>query len=120
MFLDENQTDHPLAKYYSKLSDMERELHLAVNHWVKSAYPEFETVVKWGLLFFTRKNLLFYTHSSKEGSYLGFMKGSKMASQTHLLEGDGKVVRKYYLDPEQDLPVEELHQLIQLAIQFDQ
>lgn len=107
--------NNSVEDYYQRLELMDRELHLALHHWLRTNYPEIKRVCKYGSPFYVERKNLFYVHTNKSGTYIGFVNGAKMANQFPVLKGEEKVVRKFYIQRDVDLPVEEIRQLIDFA-----
>jgi hypothetical protein len=80
-------------------------------------HPAMEESYKWSLPYYTLGKGFGYIHFDKKKKlYLGLMSGFQLIDDLKLLEGDGKLVRKYVIRKQADLYHPEFAALLQQAI----
>jgi hypothetical protein len=104
-----------LENYFLKQPEPHQSCMLFLRQWLLE--HRLEEQFKYGVPFYSykNKNLCYMSVSAKEKKlYLGFIQGHKMKHPR--LEKEGrKQIKVFYIDPEKDVPVTTLKQILKKA-----
>lgn len=106
-----------LDEYFDQLPEPIRGCQLAVRNILLSIDPEIEETWKWSTPFFLyRKKMLCYLWIDKKDHfpYLGIYGGDQLAHPS-LVQMHRAKIRKLVIDPEKDLPVVTIQEVIREA-----
>lgn len=106
---------NPLQEYYFKIQEPERSILLYLRQQILASDPENITeTLSFGLPFFKFKmKMLCYFYFSKKHRlhYLSFYHGDRVDHPLLLSEGRKKF-KILLLDPEKDIPIDEIHSVL--------
>mgnify|MGYP000878007172 CR=1 FL=1 len=106
---------NPLQEYYFKIQEPERSILLYLRQQILASDPENITeTLSFGLPFFKfKKKMLCYFYFSKKHRlhYLSFYHGDRVDHPLLLSEGRKKF-KILLLDPEKDIPIDEIHSIL--------
>ena len=106
---------NPLQEYYFKIQEPERSILLYLRQQILASDPENITeTLSFGLPFFKfKKKMLCYFYFSKRHRlhYLSFYHGDRVDHPLLLSEGRKKF-KILLLDPEKDIPIDEIHSIL--------
>ena len=111
--------------YTAKQLDKHQPYIQELRQFILSSHPIIKELFRYKLpMYKLHKNICFLHVLSKTNElYIGFMKGAEMVQlQSELktvLIGDQKLVRRYYIKPNQSIQYDELGKIIDLAIELD-
>lgn len=108
-----------LEQYYFDKPEPLRGFLLAMKDIIQGMDSRITPEWKYGMPFFylDGKMFCYFWFDKKNGQpYLGFMNGNKMV-HPKLESGDRKRVRIYRLDPDKDIPLDEVEYLLREAIE---
>ncbi len=110
------QTDH----YYEKQPEPHRSCLLAIRKLILDAHPEVNEAIKWGIPCFMKGKRIFCflsIHKKSKTPYILWVDGTEL---DHLLleQGDRKRMKILRFDPNKDLPVATLQELLHEALQL--
>ncbi|MBK9282788.1 MAG: DUF1801 domain-containing protein [Sphingobacteriaceae bacterium] len=90
---------------------------LFIRNYILSFHPNFGETLKYGIPFFTfkNKNCCYLSVNKNNIVYLGFIHG-KLLKHPKLKKEGRKMVKVYYLNPEQDIDIQTLNELFHLNI----
>lgn len=109
-----------LQTFYENQPEPNQSCFFAIRQFILSFYPDFTEEFKYGLPFFYFKGkglcYLWYDKKTKE-PYIGFVDG-KLIEHPRLESGDRKRMKIFRIDPNTDLPIKDLKQIIEASIAF--
>lgn len=106
---------NPLENYFLQYNEPLQSSMLYLRSWLKK--QGLEEVYKFSTAFYQYKNKMFCYMSVRAKDrqlYLGFVKGYKMKHPSLIKEGR-KQIKVIYINPEEDLPMKELNDIVKLA-----
>lgn len=109
--------------YYERITNDElRELALATRFIIKRTLPKVEECIKWDLPFYSLNGNLCYINlrKGKRTVELGFYRGVHLSNANGLLQGDGKLIKHVILNPNEDVPVEGIKEILHEAAALNQ
>ena len=106
---------NPLENYFAKQPEPQQSCMLFLRKWLMGQGLEEQYKYMTAMYYFKGKPLCYLSVSSKEKNlYVGFIKGHLMKHPK--LEKEGrKQIKAIYLDPEKDLPVKTLGEIVKMA-----
>jgi len=109
-----------LEKYYAEKEEPLQSAFLSLRKIILDFDEEIKESWKYQVPFFTYKNKLFcyfYKKKNTKLPYIGFAKGGLM-SHTSLEQGDRKKMKVYHFDPNEDIHLQEVLELLKEAKSF--
>jgi hypothetical protein len=109
-----------IQSYYDGLPEPEQGVALALRKLILGLSHDISEKWKYGIPFFYFRNKMFcYLGRDKKKSipYLGIVEGHRLYF-SQLVKDGRKRIRILYLDPERDLPIELIHQILREAMKF--
>jgi hypothetical protein len=106
---------NPLENYFLKQAEPQQSCMLFLRKWLVE--QELTEACKYGVPFYIykNKNLCYMSVSAKDSKlYLGFIQGYRMKHPQLQKEGR-KQIKAFYIDPEKDLPVRIMKEIIKEA-----
>ncbi|XWW47354.1 DUF1801 domain-containing protein [Fibrella sp. USSR17] len=108
-----------LDNFYATLPEATQSCLLALRDLILAQSEYLTTSWKWNTPFFDYKGrYLFYlsaTHKKYNKPYIGVVNGNKLAHPA-LEQGNRTQIKVLFIDPEQDFPIEQLVEVLQLAM----
>lgn len=111
---------HPLEEFYSKRPEPLKGCLLYLKDVILNFDANISEEWKYGLPFFYFKGKMFcyFWIDKKTGyPYIGFMKG-KFMEHPALILGDRKQVKTFQINPAEDIPIETIKLLLNMASEF--
>lgn len=96
-----------IDEFYAKLEEPDKSCLLALRDIILSLHPDITPEWKYKLPFFYfRKKMFCYFWFDKQTRrpYIGFMRGPQL-NHPALFKGDKKMVKKLFIEADQDLPL---------------
>lgn len=110
------QTDH----YYEKQPEPHRSCLLALRKLILDAHPKVNEAIKWGIPCFMKGKRMFCflsIHKKTNQPYILWSDGIHMEHPL-LEQGDRKLMKILLIDPERDLPLEEISEILEAALEL--
>lgn len=108
-----------LDNYYASLPETTQSCLLALRDLILAQSEHLTPSWKWNLPFFDYKGrYLFYLsakHQKLNAPYIGLVNGNKF-DHPALTQGKRTQIKIMFIDPEADLPVEQITEVLQMAI----
>lgn len=106
---------NPLENYFAKQPEPHQSCMLFLRKWLIEQGLDEQYKYMTAMYFFKGKPFCYLSVSSKEKNlYVGFMKGHLMKHPK--LEQEGrKQIKVIYLNPEKDLPIKTLNEIVKAA-----
>lgn len=106
---------NPLENYFLKQPEPHQSCMLFLRKWLLDQGLEEKHKYGIAMYYFKDKGFCYMSVSAKEKKlYLGFWKGSEMKHPK--LEKEGrKLIKAFYLNPEKDLPIKTLTEIVKMA-----
>lgn len=108
----------PLEEFYEQQPEPNRGCLLAMRDFVLNLHPDITADWKWGSPFFAfrKKMFCYFWKDKKTGKpYVGFQK-SKDIDHPKLEMGNRKLLKIYRINPNEDLPMEEMEEVFGLVL----
>ncbi|HBH06789.1 MAG TPA: hypothetical protein DDX92_09320 [Flavobacteriales bacterium] len=112
--------DENLYSFYSGLSEPMQGCFLALEKIILDFDERFHEAYKYSVPFFMigDKNICYlWQHKNKKLAYIGFVDGGKIANPV-LEKGNRKRMKIFTINPERDIPVDTIHDLLAEAVQL--
>ncbi|MDP1801044.1 MAG: DUF1801 domain-containing protein [Bacteroidota bacterium] len=109
-----------LDNYYFSQAEPQQSCLLFLRNFLLSYSPQIKEQWKYTTAFFTYKKKLFcYFSISKKSRalYIGFVDGNKINHKKLVAEGR-KQIRVFYIDPNKDIDIKNLNEILNLAIKL--
>lgn len=108
-----------IDEYLSDRDEDIRDVMLYARKFIKEFHPDITEALQYGCPFFSfRGKKLCYLHSNKKRQvYLGFVDGSRMQHSV-LIAGDRTHIKIFDLDPEKDIQISKLKQVLKMALEL--
>jgi len=109
----------PLDEFYANLQEPQQGCFLAMRDFVLKFHSDIRADWKWGFPFFSFRGKMFcyFWKEKKTGEpYIGFQK-SKNIEHLKLEIGNRKLLKIYRIDPNKDLPIEEMEEIFGLVLE---
>lgn len=106
-----------LDEFYFKLEEPNKSCFLALNDVLCALHPDITPEWKYKLPFFYFRGKMFcflWIDKKSKLPYIGFMKGPQLHHPALYL-GDRKMVKKLFIQPEEDLPLDAIQEI---AVQY--
>lgn len=107
--------------FFNNLTEPNKSFLLALKHIVQQHIPQLQLTIKYGLPFFTINGRLFcyfWTHKKfNRQPYISFMDGYRMQNPALLQEKRARA-KIFLMDPQADIPLATVKQLLNEAIAF--
>ncbi len=107
--------------FFNNLTEPNKSFLLALKHIVQQHCPQLSLSIKYGLPFFTINGKLFcyfWTHKKfNHHPYISFMDGHRMQHAVLLQEKRARA-KIFIMNPEQDIPLTKLQNLLNEALAF--
>ena len=110
--------EEQLSYYYLDQPEPLKSALMALSDLIVAFDPDIQVAWKYASPFFVyrNKNLCYlWVDKSNNHPYIGFIDGSQL-DHPLLASGERKQIRILPIDPEQDFPVEALHQILAAAL----
>lgn len=107
-----------IDSYFQKQQEPARSTLIWLRGHIKQQHPELDEVWRYGMPFFDLDGKMFcylWCASTTSTPYIGFVDGAIM-DHPALVQGDRKRIKIFLVDPEQDVPLQELNEVLALAI----
>ena len=106
---------NPLENYFLKQPEPQQSCMLYLRKWLIGQGFEEQFKYMTAMYYFKSKPFCYLSYSSKSDKlYVGFIKGYLMKHPK--LEQEGrKQIKVIYLNPEKDLPIKTLHEIVRAA-----
>ncbi|MCH5720963.1 DUF1801 domain-containing protein [Niabella hibiscisoli] len=104
--------------YYDQLEEPVKSCFLALHHLILSQDKDIVPAWKYGMPFFCYKGKMFcylWTHKKYRQPYIGIVEG-KHFDEPFLLQEDRSRMKIMLLDPNKDLPAEQIDAVVRKAI----
>lgn len=109
-----------IERYFYDLPQPASQFALELRKILLNLHPAIEEHYKWGLPYYTLiKGMAYIHYNRKAGLYLSFLKGKDLIDENQILQGQEKLVRKYYVHRQKDLHHPEFYALLQQAIDLN-
>lgn len=109
-----------LENFYLRLPENVGSCLLALRVQIKNNYPQLDEVYRYGSPFFKREgqSIFYFWIDKKSGHpYLGFLQGFRMQHPS-LISGKRTQVKIFEINPDQDLPLELIFQIVDEALEL--
>lgn len=109
-----------LADFYERQEEPVRSCMLAMKTLILAQDPDISNELKYGMPFFSYKGKMFcylWFHKKYEQVYLGLVEGRRF-EEPFLVQEKRSRMKILLLDMNNDLPVQEVTQLLQKALSF--
>lgn len=106
---------NPLENYFLQQPEPQQSCMIYLRSWLQE--QGLEEIYKFNTAFYQYNGKMFCymsVRSKDKQLYLGFVKGHKMKHPSLQQEGR-KQIKVIYLNPENDLPIKTLHEIVKLA-----
>jgi len=110
----------PQEQFYLRYEEPQKGCVLALRSIIRSYDQQISETWKYGMPFFefNGKWLCYlWTHKKSKQPYIGFVDGYKMEHPTLISEKRSRI-KIILFDPEADLPVDTIHEILDLAIKL--
>ena len=110
----------PLDIFYEKRQEPIKSCLLYIRQYILDSDEHITEALKYGLPMFLYKGKMlcyFWIDKKTKAPYIGFMKGKYLDHQK-LEQGNRKLVKAYAIDPNEDIPIEEIDGLINASKPF--
>ena len=107
-----------IEEFYENQPEPQRGCFLAMRNIILQFHTEIQETWKWGTPFFIlrKKMFCYFWKDKKTGEpYIGFHKGMQI-DHPHLEKGDRKTIKIFRLNPDEDLPVEALNEVLTMVL----
>ncbi|MDC6366694.1 MULTISPECIES: DUF1801 domain-containing protein [Flavobacteriaceae] len=105
-----------IEDYVTGLTDLQRELVLAIRDAVLSADDRMQEVIKWSsIAFFNKKNICGFRVAKAHVTLL-FMEGTSLTDFHGILEGSGAKARTYKLTKASEIKTKALTELVKESL----
>lgn len=110
---------HPeLQAYYLQLEEPYKSTYLSLRDIILGFDEKITPEWKFKLPFFYRRGKMFcylYKDKKTQMPYIGFMDGYLM-EHPNLIQGNRKRMKAFYIDPQSDIDIESLHEILAQAL----
>ncbi|WP_294669685.1 DUF1801 domain-containing protein [uncultured Fluviicola sp.] len=109
-----------LTDYYLQQEEPVKSTLLALRDIILGQNSEITHELKYGMPFFCYKGKMFcylWTHKKHKQPYIGFVEG-KLFEEPFMLQEKRSRMKVFLVDPDGDLPVEQIGLLVQKALDF--
>lgn len=107
----------PLDLFYEKKEEPYKSCLLYIRQHILNSDERITEALKYGLPMFLykgKKLCYFWFDKKSKAPYIGFMKG-KFLDHPKLEQGNRKLVKVYAINPNKDIPIEEIDGLIEAS-----
>jgi hypothetical protein len=108
---------HPIEEYFEQLEEPVKSSFLSLRKIILNFDSNISEHWKYRIPFYYYKGRMFcylYQQKKKSQTYIGFAKGDQMEHYT-LDRGDRKKMKVMHFKPEEDLPIDTIYELMEMA-----
>lgn len=106
---------NPLENYFLKQPEPQQSCMLFLRKWLMEQGLDEQYKYMTAMYYFKEKTFCYLSYSSKTNKlYVGFIKGHLMKHAKLMQEGR-KQIKVLYLNPEKDLPIKTLTEIVKMA-----
>ncbi len=109
-----------LTDYYLRQEEPVKSTFLALRDFILTQDQNITHELKYGMPFFCYKGKMFcylWTHKKHRQPYIGFVEG-KLFDEPFMLQEKRSRMKIFLIDPNADLPIDQIESLLQKALNF--